>query len=64
MKNDKDEAKHITDMDYSEYSRWAKEYMVGEFLDKGLKGISDSLYHVLWGAKENKIWGGRNNNKN
>jgi len=46
------------EMNFSEFQRWASEYVVGEFLEKGIKGIKDGLYLVITAVLYNKVFGG------
>ena len=45
-------------MNCYEFQRWASEYVVGEFLEKGIKGIKDGLYMVITASLHNKVFGG------
>lgn len=51
-------------MNFNEFQRWASEYVVGEFLENGIKGIKDGLYMVIVAALHNKVFGGESKKMN
>ncbi len=55
--------KMCNEMTFNEFSQWAKEVIVKEFLKSGLDGISTGLFIVLNQAAYNKVFGGGKNAK-
>jgi hypothetical protein len=46
-------------MNPEEFNRWAAEYVVTEFLEKGIKGIKNSLRVVIICVCNNTVFGGK-----
>ena len=62
-KNMKEYIKSATEMDFQEFERWAREYLVGQFLDNGLQGMKGGLYVILSQVALNEVWGGNQKQK-
>lgn len=45
-------------MDFEEFARWAQEYIVTCFLDRGLGGIKDGIRTVIIQVNQNTVFGG------
>ena len=51
--------KDAQDMDFNEFLRWAQEYTIDEFLNKGISGIKSALHLIIGLAAQNKVFGGK-----
>jgi hypothetical protein len=51
--------KFATEMDYNGFVRWAIEYIMDRFLDKGLTGIRNGVEMVIQQAAMNEVFGGK-----
>jgi len=50
--------KSCLEMTFQEFKYWAKEQLMRDFLDKGIKGLDDALWLILNQAMQNTVWGG------
>jgi len=50
--------KFATDMNFEEFVQWAREYVVSEFLDRGLTGVKSAIHTIVNQASMNKVFGG------
>ena len=50
--------KTCLEMTFQEFKYWAKEQLMRDFLDKGIKGLDDALWLILNQAMQNTVWGG------
>ena len=55
MKN----TKMTDEMNWEEFKRWADEYIIDQFLDRGIRGIRDGIYVVMTALLCNKVIGGK-----
>lgn len=51
--------KFATEMNYEEFINWAMEYVVGSFLEDGLKGIRSGIHMVVHQCAMNEVFGGK-----